>query len=408
MIIDSGSNIQNVKLQNRILVLKYIAASDGITRLDLSRLTGLSKMTVGNIVAELLCTGLVKEDSTVQETGSSGRKPQLFRLSDRSVCICGMLIKRKFCQIILTDLGGHIFFQKDCPYVTLRSNQHLVDMMKTLYQSCAAFTSRRIIAIGVACVGPLDSSTGYILKPPFFSGIENLPIVEEIQAFSGLPTFLVNDATAGALSEKMFGLGASIDNFAYLHIMNGIGMGMVLNNTLYDGDSGQSGEIGHTSINFNGPVCSCGNRGCLDIYASMDAMRSRIRDLAPFYTGSPLTTYSSPDWAQIVTAGNERDPLALVVLEEFCAYIAYSLTNTINLLNLSTIIVGYDSNDDGLIVEELIEHKLNTLAISSNYHPVKVLHSSFGGNAPLIGSAALVANRVFSQLMPLQELEEIV
>lgn len=405
---DTGSNIQNVKSLNRILVLKHIATHNhGISRVDLARITGLSKMTAGNIVNELLSADLVIETDSLPSITSYGRKPILLALSPKSPCICGMLIKRGLCQVVLSDLGGNIFFQKDYPYHTLSSPQNLLDILSALFQKCKESTDRRILSIGIACVGPLDSTRGLILKPPYFYGIENLPIVSIIEEMTGLPTFLVNDATAGAFSEKLFGLGTDISNFAYLHIMNGIGAGFILNHTLYDGDSGQSGEIGHTSINFNGPACACGNRGCLDLYANIDTMRARIQELSTFYPGSPLLFSSAPEWSDIVTAGNHRDSLAIVVLEEFCSYIAYSLTNTLNLLNLSTIIVGYSSNNDGLIVEELLSHKLNSLVMAAKYQPISVIHSSFNGNAPLVGSVALVADKIFNRALPLKELEQL-
>lgn len=407
MIKDTGSNIQNVKLQNRLLVLKHIATSKGIKRSDIAMVTDLSKMTVGNIISELLSANLIEECETIQVSATSGRRPSVFQLSRNSPCICGMLIKRQLCQVILSDLGGNIFFQRDYSYTSLNSSQHLLDILEGMFRECRGVSHQRIIAIGIACVGPLDSTTGYILKPPYFHGIENFPIVEKIQEITGLPAYLVNDATAGAFSEKMFGIGASIQNFIYLHIMNGIGMGLILNHELYDGDSGQSGEIGHTCINFNGPRCACGNCGCLDLYASTDAMRSRIRELSSFYPSSPLAVSPLPSWEEVVSAGNRNDPLAMVALEEFCSYVAYALTNTINLLNLSTVIVGYSSNDDGFIVEELISHKLSNLVMSAKVHPISVLHSSFSGNAPLIGSVALVADKVFNQALPLPELENL-
>lgn len=407
MIIGTGSNIQDVKLQNRLLVLKHIAYSSGIMRSEIAQKTNLSKMTVGNIVSELVSANLIAESEVGQSSTSTGRKPSFYTLSPTSPCICGMLIKRKLLQIILSDIGGNIFFQRDCRYTTLNSAQDLLDILEGLFHDCVAATNRRIAAIGIACVGPLDSSRGYILNPPYFHGIENYPIADKIHEITGLPTYLVNDATAGALSEMMFGKGMGIPNFAYLHIMNGIGMGLVLNRQLYDGNFGQSGEIGHTSINFNGPQCVCGNRGCLDLYASTDAMRGRIRELARFYPASPLAAIPNPDWRQIVTGGNQRDPLALVVLEEFCSYIAYSLTNTINLLNLSSIIVGYSSNEEGTIVEDLISHKLNALVMSAKNEPISVEHSQFRGDAPLIGSVALVADKIFSQQHLLPEMEQL-
>jgi transcriptional regulator of PTS gene len=400
----TGSNIQDIKSNNRMLVLKHIATNSCISRVDIARITGLSKMTVGNIVIELTQAHLVEETDTAALTANYGRKPIMLTLASDSPCICGILIKRKLCQIILSNLGGKIFFQKDYPYDSLDSSDHLLDIISSLFEECRTCTSRRIMAIGISSVGPLDSKNGIILKPPYFYGIENVPIVSIIQAKTHIPTFLVNDATAGAFAEKLFGQGVGISNFAYLHIMNGIGAGFILNHMLYNGDSGQSGEIGHTSINFDGPRCVCGNKGCLDLYANVDNMRSRIVELAPFFPASDLSGHV-PSWSEIVTAGNHGDMLAISVLEEFCSYIAYSLTNTVNLLNLSTIIVGYDSKEDGTIIEKLLQHKLSTMALSAKYRSFDILHSSFGGNAPLIGSVALVANKVFEYQLSLSELE---
>lgn len=403
---NSGANSQDVKFSNRYLVLKHIATQGGVSRVDLARLTGLSKMTAGKIVSELMQAGLVTETESVQ-AAAFGRRPIMLALSPHSPCICGILIKRELCQIILSDLGGHVIYQETYPYHTLSSSRHLLDILKELLEKCFASIQRRILAIGIACVGPLDSSRGVILKPPFFYGIENLPLADIVRERTGLPVFLVNDATAGAFSEKLFGLGVDLSNFAYLHIMNGIGAGFILKDTLYDGDSGQSGEIGHTSINFNGPICTCGNRGCLDLYANLENMRARIRELADFYPQSPLSVANDPEWNEILSAGVQHDPLAISVLEQFCSYIAYSLTNALNLLNISTVIVGYSSNNDGQIIEKLLSHQLNAMVMSSKYQAISVVHSSFNGDAPLIGSVALIVDKIFSGELKIDELEAL-
>ena len=164
----TGSNIQDVKSKNRMLVLKHIATSSGISRVDIARSTGLSKMTVGNIVTELLSSGLAEETINVSNNTSAsyGRRPILLTLAQNSPCICGMLIKRKLFQIILSDLGGRIFKQVDYPYDTLDSSEDLLQILTKAYTECAESTKRRIIAIGIASLGPLDSSKGIILNPP--------------------------------------------------------------------------------------------------------------------------------------------------------------------------------------------------------------------------------------------------
>lgn len=405
MKVKTGSNIQDVKSQNRMLVLEHIATRNGNSRADIARSTGLSKMTVGNLVTELSAVGLIEE---VDQDGAHapithGRKPILLQLSSSSPCICGMLIKRELCQIVLADLGGNIFFRREHSYKVLDSSESLIHLLEELFVQCQQHTSRRILAIGISCLGPLNSKEGMLLNPPCFYGIENLPLAAIIKESTGLPVSLVNDATAGAYAEKIFGAGKRLSNFAYLHIMNGIGAGFVLNNELYDGDSGQSGEIGHTSINLHGPQCACGNRGCLDLYANRENMCAKIAELRGFYPGSPLSSLASPTWADIITAGNARDAMAVSVLEEFCSYIACSLANAVNLLNLSSIIVGYDSVGNGFIIEKLLQYKLSQLVLSAKYQPLSVTHSTFNGDAPLLGSIALVSSKVFHQELPLAE-----
>ncbi len=408
MVNHTGSNIQDIKLQNRMLILKLIATNHGFSRVDLAKVTGLSKMAVGKIVSELITCGMVNEtERTIPLSGTSayGRRPIMLTMSQNSPCICGMLIKRGLCQIVLANLDGSIFEQINIEYIYLENKDNLIEILKDAFLELKKRTNRRILAIGISSLGPIDSSKGIILSPPYFYGIENLPIASIMEEITSLPTYLVNDANAGALAEKLYGIGKNISNFTYLHIMNGIGAGFILHNTLYNGDSGQSGEIGHTSINFSGPKCDCGNTGCLDLYANINSMRNRIKELEPFYKNSPLLKLAEPSWCDFVDSGNSGDSLAITILDEFCSYISYALVDTLNLLDLSNIIVGYDSNTNGMIIEKILERKISKSILSSKFREITLLHSGFDGNAPLIGSIATIADKIFSKQLSLEELE---
>ena len=269
-------------------------------------------------------------------------------------------------------------------------------MLYSGFKEISVRTDRKIIAVSIASLGPVDSSNGIILNPPYFYNIENLKIQAILEEKIGLPVFLVNDANAGALAEKLYGIGKHIANFAYLHIMNGIGAGFVFKNDLYNGDTGQSGEIGHTSINFAGPLCDCGNRGCLELYANLDNMRQKIGELKRFYPKSEISKRVEPSWKEIVDFANEKDVLAFEALEEFCSYISYALINTLKLLNISSLIIGYDSSNKGYIVEEIVHAKLSESLKAVNFGKIEVHHSLFNGDAPLIGAIAFVADKIFS------------
>lgn len=397
----SGANIRDLKQKNRALILKHIALTHGMSRGRLARMVGLSKMAVGNLVADLIEMGLVEECESPASTGSYGRRPIILRLAKMSPCICGMLIKRGFFQVILAELGGTVLRRRDIPFEGEMDQERMLQLLLDAYDALCAEDPRPILAVGIASVGPLDVAHGVMLNPPSFYGIENVPLAERVSAHTGLPAFLIHDASAGALAEKFYGGQKNTDNFIYLHIMNGIGGGYVLDGRLYEGDSGQSGEIGHTSINFMGPRCSCGNIGCLELYANVPQMRRRIREMLPLYSGAAIPALAGTDqimWQDIVDAANHKEAAAIAALEEFCGYLAHAVAINLNLFDLSCVVVGYECSSKGNIVEKLLESKI---AACSRHRNITVLHSGFGGDAPLIGSIACVAQRVFDLSLPL-------
>ena len=394
-----GSNHQDVKVRNRLLVLQLIATSQGVSRVDLAKLTGLTKMTIGNIVAGLLQSGVVAETETADPVGGNyGRRPVLLKIAPEAPCICGMLIKRGLCQVVLAGLDGVVFAQNDYEYAALESQEALIAMLRDGFRAIVGETTRRIIAIGISSVGPIDAVEGIIRDPPYFYGIENVPITSIMEEFTALPTFLINDANAGALAENLFGIGRQCADFVYMHIMNGVGAGLVLQGSLYNGDAGVSGEIGHTSISFAGPRCACGNTGCLEMYANIDNINAKIRHMRGIYPNRSLLPDTKPyyQWQEVISAASEGDYYAISALDDFCEYLSHALANAINLLDINTIIVGYESRPEQKDLETILSKKLNSRVLTAPYREIAVRKSVFGGDAPLIGSIALVTNKFFS------------
>lgn len=403
---DVGTNLQNIKANNRLLILRLIATNKRITRVDISNITGLSRMTIGNCVSELIAKNYVEEvKAEAAPSSGQGRKPLFLTISQNSPCICGMLIKRGICQVCLANLDGIIVSQINCSYEDLASSQELIDILVKSFYQIKASTQKKILAVGISCVGPVDTEHGIILNPPYFYGIKDLPIVSIIKQKIDMDVFLINDANAGALAEKFYGIGKNISNFIYVHIMNGIGAGLVLNDSLFNGNTGQSGELGHTSISYTGPKCACGNTGCLELYANIENMRQHIHEQSPFYPKSLLLNSEEPNWAQIVRYADMGDSLALSALNQFCSYLSYALIDALNLLDLSTIIVGYESSKKCNVIERLLQLKLENIVLSSRTNTISILHSSFCGDAPLIGSIALIANKFFMHKIELPGIE---
>ena len=351
-----GTNLTNVKEKNRALALRLISTGQSVSRANLARSMHLTKTTLGNIVSDLIANDIIKEYtySSSEADASLGRKPIILDLSPNSPLILGLLIKRNLLSGILADLKGRIIAQKDYRYDSLDQDT-LIETLMQLYEQLRKEQSRRIVAIGISSLGPVDTKAQKITTPTDFWGIKNLPLPEIIQERTGLPAY-------------------------------------------YDGDFGQSGELGHTSINFAGPSCNCGNRGCLELYANIDNMNRHIQELRDIYKGPTLLAKEQEfyTWSDIITAASAMDFLAMAALDEFCGYLAYAVRNAIHLLDVSHIIVGYDSPVETTVVEDTLTTKLNSGPQSNTGHVIEIVKSSFGGQAPLIGSIAVVTDKIFN------------
>lgn len=393
-----GSNLNDVRIQNRALVLRMIATEGPASRVDIARMTGLTKTTASKIVSDLMAENIIYETQLEAPEGGLGRKPIYLDISPRSPCVCGLLVKRHICTGILADYKGAIIAREDYPYDDLSGADELVDILLELYRKVSAANSRPVTAIGIAAIGPVDAAEQKLANPPNFYGIANLELPAIISEKTGVPASIINDANAGALAEKVYGRSKIVDNFIYLHIMNGIGAGFILQNKIYNGDLGQSGEIGHTSINFAGPVCDCGNTGCLEMYANIDNINAKIRHMRGIYPNRSLLPDTKPyyQWQEVISAASEGDYYAISALDDFCEYLSHALANAINLLDINTIIVGYESRPEQKDLETILSKKLNSRVLTAPYREIAVRKSVFGGDAPLIGSIALVTNKFFS------------
>lgn len=388
-------------------LLKLIAAGHFYSRSDLARLTGISKNTVSSLLYGLIEQNIICEkDGEADDRGSAkGRKPVYLDIAPTAPVICGMLIKRELLCVIIADLKGKILSQLDYPFSSITAAT-LVDALFDMYSELKERTRQRILAIGISALGPVDDIQQKIANPAFFYGIKDLNISEIISRRSGLPAFLIHDVKAGALAEKIYGKAKRLENFLYVHIMNGIGIGCMLQNNIYYGSNGKSGEIGHTSINLNGPQCECGNRGCLDLYANIKNINKKIRHLK----GTLMLPSSLPErdktdtdysWRQVIAACDKSDPIALAALEEFCEYLSVALTNAINLLDINDIIIGYEECQNGSSLENILSYKINERVQAPKYRSVTVSKSAFFDNAPLIGSVAVVSDRIFKSRLAL-------
>ncbi|MFD1675500.1 ROK family protein [Alicyclobacillus fodiniaquatilis] len=200
-----------------------------------------------------------------------------------------------------------------------------------------------------------------------------------------MPVFVDNEANAGAMGEKFCGVGRDTANLVYVSVGAGIGTGIILNNELIRGEQGITGEFGHMTIEVDGRVCSCGNRGCLEMYASEKALMEQYEHIA----GESLPTH------EIVERAKAQEPEAIQAVKAVGAYLGIGIATLLNGLNPSLILIGSRMRavDDVLLAS--IDPVVKARCFTHPYANFRILPSSLGVNACAIGAASLVLHQHF-------------
>ena len=379
-----GSNSQVVKKNNCNLILNLIVTNDEISRIEIARKTGLSKMTVSNIINELINKGILCETSVITNN-SVGRHPITLDISDGAPYLCGINICRDNFVVVISTLKLNII-ESVC--VKLDCNEDNQSIIKKLFDAIDNFRKKfenRIIGIGISSIGPVDTASGTILFPPNFHNIRDLNIVSKIEAHTEIPTYIDNDMNTSALCERLFGIGKSIDDFIYIGITNGIGAGIVSGSKLLTGSGGFAGEIGHTTVDPQGETCYCHNKGCLENYASIPNIIKNMNDSSALDMSFESISEKYKDNESFIKAMNIASD-----------YLAVAITNLCNILDPQTVIIGHEGY---FIPEEFllkIEKNVNSKILTKGYKSINIIKSDFKNEIPIMGSLSLVLSRIFN------------
>jgi glucokinase len=253
-----------------------------------------------------------------------------------------------------------------------------------------------IQSIGICAPGPLDPKTGIVLNPPNLPCWRNFPLAEKIASIYRVPVHVDNDANAAALAETRWGAARGFCYVFYATIGTGIGSGIVLDGRIYHGHTGSAGEGGHVSIDYRGPLCSCGKRGCIEVLAAGPAIGARARAKL----GSDTSRYSailelaegnvaavtSELVGQAYAAG---DPLAREILLETVELLTPWLGNIVDLLDPDVLVMG------GGVAAMLkpffddIKSRLPQWCVNPRASEIPLLMAHYGADAGIAGGAAL-------------------
>lgn len=382
-----GINGEQTKRLNRLLVLRLLCTVPTVTRTEITKRIGLVKMTVSNIVNELIANGLIYEEETI-DTGrqGAGRKQMRLSFSENAPAVMGIWVSRDFCEGVVASMKLQELAQYKILFSKEETQQTITEKLAQLTSQLRGTTDKKIIGVGISAIGPLNTTAGTILNPPNFFGICDFPIVRILEEQMNVPVFLQNDMNAAALAEKYFGLAHEVSNFGYIGISNGIGAGIVIDDRLFEGTRGFSGEIGHMVIDVHGELCHCGNKGCLETLISTPKIIQRFQN----------TFNRNFDSFEQVCCFCEIESQAADLLADICENLSMGLINYCNMFDPEMVIVGHEG-------ASLTDEQLSRIANRVNHgilgnrsaNLVNFQKSSFGTLAPLYGAAVVVLKQIF-------------
>ena len=364
--------------QNRVLAVLRTGADDPAdataahTQAELARLTGLAPATVSNIVRELAASGVV---DTVP---GSGRRGSSVRLAATAGVVAGIDFGHAHLAVAVGDLSGRVLAEEQLPLAEPLSHEEALGRAASILDRLLEGRGPlRHAGLGL----PAPVVDNVVRSAAIFPGWEGVDSSASTAAVLGVPVTVENDANLGALAEHRQGDGRGHASLVYVKIASGVGAGIIINDQLFHGAHGTAGEIGHLTINEQGPMCRCGSRGCLETYTSAEHLARLV---------SPTLPESSLE--DVVDEATHGNVSAQRALEDAGLHLGWALASVVNLLNPSVIIVGGRMASAGDLLLEPARTGLRRHALDS-VAQTPIIQSGLGQRASMIGAVLLAAER---------------
>jgi glucokinase-like ROK family protein len=383
-------------------IMRALRMQGRISRSEVSKITGWSKAKASQEIRNLVEKGyLVEVGEGISE---GGRKPRLLRINNQLGYIAGIDIGATSLEVALADVTGLILGQQAEPTDVHLSPESVLgrcsEMLLELIQAQGA-TADQILGIGVGVPGPVDFARGVLVAPPLMPEWENFPIRDFFKkTFNSAFVVVDNDVNIMALGEQRAGDGAGIDHFIFVKIGTGIGAGIISNGKIHRGSDGSAGDIGHICVDKEGPLCACGNKGCLEAMAAGPAIVSKAVEAARNGTSPALSQMRASNGGvlrpeDVNAACREGDPAALDIIRESGKMIGDVLASLVNFFNPSHIFIGGGISNFGNHLLVAIRQAVlqRSLPLATTHLSIKF--SRMGSKVGIIGAISLALDYLF-------------
>ncbi len=383
------SNVKNLNKHAALDLIRFMPG--GISRIELSRQLGLTRAAASVIVNDLIQAGLVRE---TENRRSGGRNPINLEINPDSGLVIGIDVGATHVTMILANFLAQVQDEVDAPIDINAGPEHCLTQVVNLIKewlSRNGVDQGKILAIALGVPGPVVTETGVVGAPPIMPGWDKFPIRDWLEERLNCPVSLGNDAEFGALGEWAFGAARGEHNLAYIKVGTGIGAGLLLDGQIYHGSTGSAGEIGHITLMENGPICTCGNQGCLEALAGGRSLveravtgikQGRRTTLSEIVPASKITS------KDVIQAARSGDLFSQKLVIESGYHLGTAIASLVNLFNPSIVVVGGGLSQLGDLLLDPIRETVRQRSLRVSWQSVRISAAVLGKRSSALGAVA--------------------
>jgi N-acetylglucosamine repressor len=388
-----AANSKLIKKLNRMNVLNILKSHGSVSRQELAAITGLTGPAITGIVKELLAIGFVKETGLGVSQG--GRKPMQLEINPEAGYVFGVEVTRHEVSMGMANLTADpVLLQRRA--VDMSAPKTGIDNFVRVIGSAARMADRKgqLLALGVAFPGLIDVATGTVKRSvnlgPEWSGY---PIRAALEERLGVKVFIENNSNASALAERWFGDCADCRDLVYINWGEGISAGVLTDERILQGYRGYAGEIGHIVIQEGGPLCNCGNRGCLETICGIPALERKVASELPFIRADdPIRERAAAGLVSIedvIDCAGAEGSYCAELMRQVARYVGYAVADVVNILNPQVVFLGGRMARAATLNRALIEETVRSHAFPEVAAATELMISSLDGRAGFSGACAL-------------------
>ncbi len=377
---------------SREAVIQLLAENGPLTRAELARRIGVSRAAVSMTVTRLIRDGLVVErtEAVARDQGVLGVPLTLNPLAGGAV---GVDFAHQSLRVVIADLAHRVLAEDSRELGLDHDAREAMDLAAALVGELLArsgLQASAVLGVGVGVPGAVDRRTGCPTPSSISPSWVGLDVASEFSERVSMPVLVDNNANLGALAEVVWGAARDFTDVIYVKVGPGVGGGVVLGGQLWRGATGMSGELGHMTVDETGPMCRCGNRGCLEVYVGLWA---QLRALRPVL-GEQL------DQAGLLARARSGDRRCLRLLADVGTILGKALANVCNIINPEAIVLGGEFASAFEFVSGPVREAIDTYALHLAATSVEVVASQLGERAEALGAVALVFHEGVGLGMP--------